>query len=510
MIMPTKHKLSIALTASLLFTTGCSGARLKNLIGRNDYQTLEELEREDSSYADLYDDADEKDSRFVSQTREIDEPVDPLDDLEDEQPRSRFGFGRLFGRDKDDDYAAMEDPFAGTLEDRRAVEKLNAEIKQLREQMKQQAEEKARPVVQQATERDTERDAEPARQADQYVASLDEVEQQAEAMFDDLSRATDGAYDRTAENPFARASRSNVLEETVERTSESFSDFLNQSGAAAEPSNPFAEGAQAAVGEAPADLGLNFDALVSESDREAAYADAVARQDDLFPEAGDVFADALGFAPDSIAAESVATPLAATTPDAPDFADAMPADLAAAAENHGFAPLKEQDPWAAFAAGQAVASAAAAEDTTSGFQWGQPASTAAPLNVPVEADVPAGFDVLQVSSDETSPFATASQSAESPLMIPAQVPSEQPVIELPMADIASEDLEDPFLMESGFADLEQIPAEELATSEPSADAAGTGGPATITTMPNRLWFFVLGCVALAALLFLPSRQSQKN
>ena len=103
MIMPTKHKLSIALTASLLFTTGCSGARLKNLIGRNDYQTLEELEREDSSYADLYDDADEKDSRFVSQTREIDEPVDPLDDLEDEQPRSRFGFGRLFGRDKDDD-----------------------------------------------------------------------------------------------------------------------------------------------------------------------------------------------------------------------------------------------------------------------------------------------------------------------------------------------------------------------------------------------------------------------
>jgi len=123
----------------------------------------------------------------------------------------------------------------------------------------------------------------------------------------------------------------------------------------------------------------------------------------------------------------------------------------------------------------------------------------------VQSSVPAPvFD-----ANPAAPFELVSQSSESTLVIPDQVPSDQPVIELPLADTSSQPLADPFEMETAFDDLEQIPAEELATE--AVQPVGTeGGPATITAAPNRMWFFILGCVALAALLFLPSRQSQKN
>lgn len=515
--MATQKSLSLTLTATLLFCTGCSGARLKNLIGRNDYSTLEELEREDDAYAELYDEAEnDSASRFVSQTREIDDPVDPVED-----PPSRFSLGRLFGRDRDDEFADLEDPFAGTLEDRRAVEELNAEIQRLKQQVKEQTAEPSRVVVDTAEQTDR-----AVEQAGRYVASLEQVEQQAEAMFDDLSEATDDRFDRRAENPFATASASQVIEETVERTSESFADFLNQTQLP-ESGNPFASPESpagnpgAADPVAAAEAGLNFDSLVSESGREAAFADAVSRQEQLFPEAGDVFADALGMS-DQFDTPGDVTTAAASDPfpqiPAADTTDAMPAGFANAAERHGFDSRKtEDDPWAAFAAGQSAQTAAAPAEPA--FQWGQPgqpgqsdaasALVAPPVPEPSMDLVPSPVAAPVFDANPAAPFELVSQSTESTLVIPDQVPADQPVIELPLADASAQPLADPFEMETAFDDLEQIPADDLAT-ESVQPVGAQGGPATITAAPNRMWFFILGCVALAALLFLPSRQSQKN
>ncbi|MCR9199001.1 MAG: hypothetical protein NXI04_10180 [Planctomycetaceae bacterium] len=509
--MATQKPLTLALTATLLFCTGCSGARLKNLIGRNDYSTLEELEREDDAYAELYDEAEsDPASRLVSQTREVDDPVDPVED-----PPSRFSFGRLFGRDRDDEFADLEDPFAGTLEDRRAVEELNAEIQRLKQQVKEQAAEPTRTVVDAAEQTDR-----AVEQAGRYVASLEQVEQQAEAMFDDLSEATDERFDRTAENPFATASASQVVEETVERTSESFADFLNQNQPS-ESGNPFASPESPATDLAAAtDAGLNFDSLVSESGRESAFADAVSRQEQLFPEASDVFADALGMS-DQLDSTGDVTASAASAPfpriPTADAAAATPAGFETAAESHGFGPLKsEDDPWAAFAAGQSAQTAAAPAPVEPQFQWGQSSESdaanalaASPVAAPSMDLVPSPVAANAFDANPAAPFELVSQSTESALVIPEQVPSDQPVIELPVADASTQPLADPFVMEPAFDDLDQIPAEDLVTE--SVQPVGTeGGPATITAAPNRMWFFILGCVALAALLFLPSRQSQKN
>lgn len=508
--MAAQKPLTIALTATLLFCTGCSGARLKNLIGRNDYSTLEELEREDDAYAELYDEAESgSDSRFVSQSREVDEPVDPVD----ESP-SRFSFGRLFGRDRDDEFADLEDPFAGTLEDRRAVEELNAEIQRLKQQVKEQtveqAAEQARPVVDRTSA-----------DADRYVASLEQVERQAEAMFDDLSEATDERFDRTAENPFATASASQVVDEPVERASESFADFLNHSSPTEEPPNPFATPQQAVADVTDrAGAGLNFDSLVSDAGRETAFADAVSRQEQLFPEAGDVFADALGMTDQFAAPDDGNSPAADVFPQIPaaNATAATPAGFETAAESHGFGSLKnEDDPWAAFAAGQATQAAAAPPEPA--FQWGQPTDSGS--DAPAAPPVPqTAHDLVQAPAGATSqlqaapaaPFELVSQStpsSESTLVIPGQIPQDQPVIELPVADADQAPLADPFEMETAFDDLDQIPADELA-AEPVEVVGTDGGPATITAAPSRMWFFILGCVALAALLFLPSRQSQKK
>lgn len=500
MIMATQKTLTFALTATLLFASGCSGSRLKNLIGRNDYATLEELEREDDAYADLYDEIDETDSRFVSQSREVDEPVDPT-----EEPKSRFSLSRLLGRDKTEtDFADMEDPFATSLEDEQAVRNLRDEIQRL----KKQVADKSRSVVDQVEEEVHE---DPLIGTDRYVASLDQVEEQAEAMFDELSRASDSRVDDSEANPFAQASSSQEAPPFADEvSSKSFSDFLDrqEEPAFADTNNPFATPDEPVV-TPTADTadGLNFDSLVSESTRESAFEDAVSRQEDLFPEANDVFADALG-----ISSGSESEVVADVNPFEADQAPPIPAvstdDYASASEKHGFGALKTQDPWAAFGKDDEQAVPVVSTESRAGFEWGTPSENATEFSS--DPPVPGTpVDVVQVSSAADSLFSMATQTDEAPLTIPAQIPVAEAALELPVTEASDVELVDPFRDESAFADLEQIPATEF-PSEESETASTTGGPATITSAPGRLWFFVLGCIALAALLFMPSRQTQKN
>ena len=100
----TPNRMRILIVGTMLLSSvGCSGSRLRSLVTRSDYKTLEELEARDAEDAEraIVDKSlsGSDSARFASQEREL-----------DEEESSRFSLSRLFSR-KSDDSEIGEDPF---------------------------------------------------------------------------------------------------------------------------------------------------------------------------------------------------------------------------------------------------------------------------------------------------------------------------------------------------------------------------------------------------------------
>ena len=115
----TKHiRLTLAFLLTVTAITGCSGGRLRNLISRSDYKTLEEVEAEDTLTAEREAAADQK--AFANAEKELSESKGLLVSDESaveadkadapEEKKSRFSLAGLFRRG-DDSEEVTPDPF---------------------------------------------------------------------------------------------------------------------------------------------------------------------------------------------------------------------------------------------------------------------------------------------------------------------------------------------------------------------------------------------------------------
>ena len=97
--MSRKFTFTLFLTATLITSVGCSGSRLRNLISRSDYQSLEDLEAEDEATANR---DESTDASFVSQTETT--------EAEKKERRGLLNLSSLFRRNRDEN-EIDPDPF---------------------------------------------------------------------------------------------------------------------------------------------------------------------------------------------------------------------------------------------------------------------------------------------------------------------------------------------------------------------------------------------------------------
>lgn len=491
----------LTLASVLLLTSGCSGGRLRNLISRSDYQTLEELEQQDNVYGD--DSAiarSQETSRTVSQQRELDK----------EEP-SRFSISRLL-KGKKPKAAFGEDPF------------LSPEIAEPATSLARDLQEQSVNTSKTAEARASES---VAKTASQFSDTLSNVEKQAEDMFDDLSNAT--ASDA---NTFGDAAKSveNVAEKTTPTMSHSFADFMAQRAkrqGIVDPTPEFepkpmvdkSPAADFTLNSEPAeDERFDFDSLMSGFDSEQDEPEtAAAPASESFPELDTMFTERpseseVSF--ESSTQDSVASAFErAMNPTQDETGDLTHDPYSLASQKHGFGPLGKQDPWAAFdsdVTGDEISWAVGSEkqDEETGFNWGQPPVSEYESVAQNEAPSTSDSQFMQVASTTTThDFAVATESNSGSLVIPvpAQVVESGPSFTISEPEAAP--TADDFFGSAEDFELAEVPVEETTDSEVSGSS---GGLAAITGWPTRTWFFLLGCMLVAILLFLPNRQNQNN
>ncbi len=110
-MFPTKvSQLLIAVT--IISAVGCSGSRLRNMITRSDYKSLEQIEAQDSvkeareaadrEKALVADGSANYGEKLASQEREIDEATDAVSTEETKKKRGFLNLAGLLNRDVDE------------------------------------------------------------------------------------------------------------------------------------------------------------------------------------------------------------------------------------------------------------------------------------------------------------------------------------------------------------------------------------------------------------------------
>lgn len=514
---------TLVVASAILATAGCSGAKLRNLISRNDYQSLEELEAADSSFNNSAEEAiagsDKDRSRFVSDRNELEE--------EEEARDGRFSIARLLRRKP----AAMEtefgeDPFVEPIST--VVEKSAAGSN-----------------IEAVSGVQADRFQEALRTADRISASLDDAEKQAEDMFADAEQTGKAA----GENAFAEAiAKTAAVDDSSNDSSQSFAEFMARNAARrADSSEPQTSKAVVTQEAAPktaeifarssantAKGGFDFDTLLEEPIA-GANADAVADfggsetedsstdsyLDQMFASAADVSDSSFDFDPPA-ADNEFDNGFTEVNADAIVQKSAVEEDpFSLASEKHGFKPLNTKDPWAAFenstattrdvAWGDETASVAKSE---SEFAWGQSNPTTDfddVLNSDSFAANDRAFRQVASTSIVQEDASIRQASAPQSLVIPFSEPAASYGGDFAEMGSSGDLMDDPFFSAASGEELSEVPTDLETVTDGDAEASGNvGGPATILGWPTRTWFFILGCAILAILLFLPNRQKQHN
>lgn len=489
--MVTKKLTFLLLTSLILSNVGCSGSRLRNMVGRSEYSSLDELEARESggplgAQGESLANGSGNDgtSSLVSESQELDS-ADPV--VVQKRRKGFFDFAKVFNRKSNDDEFAP-DPFSEA--------KPSTEVKTV------SLEADAKPVVKQQV----------ATTADKFSSTISAVEQQSENLFDESLAKTESAFFET--EPATNAVPNAISQATdVESQEDSFADFVRDQAVA---------GVDAVVADVKQEAVTNldkvssattepteFDALLSGASDGFEQAVAADSPSALFPGLSEEF--------DAAFEESGTAP-----PSEADFADVVasvadPAVLESTfvetAQKHGFSTAESKDPWAAFGQGRSEVAMSqpqpVAEPKTAAanndFVWGRAVESAAEPAVTFNDTQSERLHetpdqaFLQVSS--TRPLETRAPvevSDSMPLIIPGGSSSSQP------SPIHS----DPFLAAvPAFDETADFPTEsEVAAAVPTV-ATAEGG---LSQWPRRTWFLLIGCLIVALLLFMPDRHNRTN
>ncbi len=556
-MFPTKiSQLLIAVT--IVSAVGCSGSRLRNMITRSDYKSLEQIEAQDS-VKEAREAADrekaiaagkagtEANTKLVAQQKEATADAD----AEEPKKRNRLSLAGLLNRDVEEDKISP-DPFLvanreeNATPDKPAIAATGSSI--------------GDKTIQQTASKTTTTSAD---QAEQYVTNSTEPANTAAEMFRDIA-ATDAAVKTAANDKPATANAVTTAEESfadfiAAQAKKSKSEFEQKVAEAAQPVTQKETAIQEAEALAanPTEPVSAFDDLLSstESPRDTAAGKQAANgepSDDLVPGLDELLAETSGSA---FPEDAVTTEKSADTAKSPSFESvfgtgnpAVADSESATASTNPFAteeatnstaePLAEDDPWAAFRNNQQAV--AAVTSTKNGFAAGekpqpQPFNWADSSNTgrteESKSDSPFSNATATDSSTtvEKSPFTTA--SASTVMTDPANQTSTAGLVIPPVAtqqvSFASSDdanrgtafddsQTDPFTTggaTSAGDDLFAHADDELfaaAAADIATEATVATDSATFQGWSTRTWFFLLGCIIVALVLFMPERHKQTN
>ena len=497
----------VVLAGLLVVTSGCSGSRLRNLISRSDYRSLEELEEYDRAVAEADEDDTETRGSLVSREREL---TDDETDEAEEPKRSRFlNFPALFRRGSDDSELGP-DPFVEEETDdvaddnrtdpisRSEAERLIAEAAQARDE--------ARALLNQALEEEKK----------------------------NLDRATE-EFIGPEIRPAASDNEKSFADFLEEKSAEAQAEIRDTAAEKAEPIFRFDEPDPEPTTTADASAS-DFDRLLGKSETEqpsekpgpASPSEIFPGLDDLIPDednSGSVFGDRNN-SPKTDDSKPTFDSFFGTAAGAGD-SESQPestSPFSAAAETV-IPREKESDPWAKFRTGLPQDTQRHVRSESSpgrdAFSW----PSTAGRNVQT-ADLSATPEIITPSRTEsdTSVFSNVSSqrvieqppvpnsdvspapldmTGGSGLVIPTEAATSQSYDSepaLPDFSAASE----PFVDDTDpFAEAaQQATAEDDKKAEPRSS--------TIAGFSTRTLFLLLGCVIVALLLFMPERQSRSN
>jgi len=498
--MSNSRTQTILVFALLISAAGCSGSRLRNMVGRSEYVPIEELEADgtiesERKVADrrqqmLADSSDEQtDGELVSQQREVAER-----EAETEPPTRKgfFDFVKNMRKSDENKEEFAPDPFATVADPEKvqvaAVERKAAQFEQ--------------------------------KQVEDAVAKYDETIATVEKEAESLAEKRPFAFETENTDNAAEA-----LVNTTDEVDNAFAEFADELD-----KQPAAAAVAEVVNDIPVNAVASFDELLDQTDgSEAEQKTASAFSSELFPKMDGDLVDAFEFPVDNKVAES-------TEPPAADLAlggwgdDELDTAITDAAQKHGFAS-DPADPWAAFKNSGSTTQAPVSNKPQQDVVWNENAE-ASNTDFP-NLSFSTGLDSRNVDDPAgKSPFhqVSATRSVEEnqpielspsvPLMIPgASNESSSGAAELwPGTALENTDdhrqptavTKDPFLTSvpvfeesADDADVGSTVVESVAS--PAVTTAGQAGG-----WSRRTWFLLIGCVIVALLLFMPDRYNRTN
>ena len=518
--MKNHFKLILALLLTTSAVTGCSGGRLRNLISRSDYMTLDEVEAQDALTAEREASADEK--AFASAEQELsDSDKNGLlassesrkESEEDadapEEKKSRFSLAGLFRRGDTSEDEVTPDPFVA-----------GNQIASSEFEAAEETETRTANLVAQTDEESPARaskdESNGVSMEDLFRQSANDVESRATAELEraisDMDTKDDALPDSFSE--YLKANRDSIEESAEERASDIDSMFVEAEQKVVQESNE-------AVAEFDSILNRIAD---SESPNGSSELDST-----LFPGLNDVVAGTNAEAsgppaievmpprkPEAPSTASLFEEITSRRPAAAATAPAARADqFSQASEQHGFGKLTKSDPWAAFDDPQEKPPAGSNNE---GFVWNNSQPVDAPrdradafdwTSLQADSAVPSG-GLTQVSSVDVAPpqpefsevsFPTEESAPELVIPVhtaPAPINFEESFPEFEAIDATSAD-------EQAFEPHSDEPMKE--DSATTASVEPTGDPGRWST---RTWFLVIGCVLVVGMLLLPERKNRAN
>lgn len=507
--MVAKQLIPILLAGAIVSSVGCSGSRLRNMVGRSDYQSLEELDALDGDKANESEavaqyEAGERSGKLVSQTSEL--PAEPEDDIAtiEKKRKGFFDFVKVFNRNSDREEFAP-DPFAEPASPGETAKTIEG----------------AKPTA--SVEQKLTADAEAEETTPDFSSTMANVEKQAEALFEEglMNKDVIAAATETAGADIASAAFGPQSPQE-----QSFADFINQQEKTVEATVADVQQEVQSVIHSVSETkeaASPFDEFLNEMHDVEAEPVVADESSALFPELSEAFDEAFEAAetessPFTEVAEvaevaEAANPFDESIPDDESpFVEVQESSFVETTQKHGFDTKSTNDPWAAFDRNSKTLGEerrTASVTSSNDFNWGRPKVSEQPAP---ETSFTDASDENPFASDD-QPFLHVSSTRTLDTQEPVDMSASMPLVIPGTSGIQGFDVSEPVPV-SNDPFLTSVPTFDESTSEPVIDPV----PATTTVAADggllqwsrRTWFLLIGCLIVALLLFMPDRHNRTN
>lgn len=523
--MIRSKSLTILLITIVVSSSGCSGSRLRNMITRSDYQSLDELEAQNRALAasatSVEDSETEEPSTekgrlrglLASRQRTVSEEESSAGS---EKKRNPLNIAALFRRGTDSDISP--DPFVAETDEADAgnVTPVSASDASATQQLvaeAAQAEDRAEELFRKANEDGTVAAFAEAVASEEPIIAPDEKPDSAlERSFADFLAEQSSKKPAVPSTSQKQTAATTAIDETIEQLL-AMNDQPSDHGESVTPSG--------------------FDELLGLGSDDATASDNF-DEEPLFDELNELITDrtttkqnavdSSTAEPDATFDEIFASQSATSNAALVSEEQQNPFDTGVIEEAPATATTTS-DPWAAFREKQGTEFAASVAATSEAkqnvpadtFSW---ADAPGPDNANPFGPVDNSTSTVSLAGtsgrETTSPFRHASSSQ---LVSPQETTSGNtsgqsfgsPELVIPGSSdsdpipVTTQDESDAAFADDLFADAEE------ALSLPAAADVGSPAPGgSGSGISTRMWFFILGCVVVALLLFMPERQNRTN